>query len=234
MSNAVLNTQKEVIAKDVLKLVFHHVKGTSFVGIRNYESKSSGNEIANHTILVGVNRKKVLQKDFDKLVNYNVQPVIDKLIKKVSNDIESLPKKYQKLDKLEIANYVKDNVNKAKFELITALQKTLATEQEKSEMRADNDSTINRSDAQKDAYTYINHKGIKYHTENKEIYLFGYAVNKTVLVEGNKKPTKSQLKTIAKRMIQKEANIYDRKFRQFKFSGEKLANLKMQGIEIPF
>jgi hypothetical protein len=199
-----MNTQ-EMIRDAVVKLIFKKIKGTSFVGIRNYTSKSSGNEVSNQTFLVGVNRTKRLQKDLAKLKGFDLKPVIDK--------------------------YGKAVAEKAQLELIIALEKVLSSEEEKERLRAEGDSTIRRSDAQKDSYIQLAN-GLKMLKETEDIYVYGYMVKKTELVEGEKKEVKSQPKTKAKRMIKKLAECDDRHYRSFKVGNR--ATLKIQGIEMPW
>ncbi len=64
-----------------------------------------------------------------------------------------------------------------------------------------------RSDAQKDAYTYVAN-GIKYHNDTGELFLKGMAHTKVVLQEGNYPPPgKSNPKTIAKKIISKKYGL---------------------------
>lgn len=61
---------------------------------------------------------------------------------------------------------------------------------------------INRSEAQKDAYTPII-KGVKVHNQTGELYIFGYRENKTILQEGNYPIVNSKPITIAKNELRK-------------------------------
>ena len=60
----------------------------------------------------------------------------------------------------------------------------------------------NRSNGQKNAYTVISN-GIKVHNETGLLYIYGYKVNKTVLVKGEYKTVNSSAKTIAKNELRK-------------------------------
>lgn len=59
-----------------------------------------------------------------------------------------------------------------------------------------------RSDGQKDAYTNIAN-GIRVHNETGKLYLFGYKLRKTVLVEGEYPTVNSRKETIAKDELRK-------------------------------
>ena len=108
------------------------IKGTSFVGIRNY--KNSQGEVSNQTFLVGINYGKLLQNDLDKLKAFDITPLI--------------------------AKYDKETVANAYKELLTSLTIRTASEVEKEILRASGNATINRSDAQSDVYIDVA-KGLK-------------------------------------------------------------------------
>lgn len=198
-------TNQQEIVKAVVSVIFKNIKGTSFVGVRNYTSKSSGNEVSNQTFLVGVNRVKRLEQDLEALTNFDVAPVASKYGEVVARE--------------------------AHLELIISLQKVLAPESVKAILRAQNDKTINRSDGQKDAYIWLN-AGLKMHKETGDIYVDGYCVNKTVLVAGEAKEDRRKDKTKAKDLIKKLADLKDRKYRCFKVGNK--ATLKLQGVTLPW
>lgn len=175
------------------------IKGTSFVGVRNYEN--SNGEISNQTFIVGIDYGKLLQSDLDKLKAFDIAPLI--------------------------AKYDKDTVAKAYQELLVSLVKRTATEFEKEVLRASGDSTINRSDAQSDAFVNVA-KGLK--VQDGCLYIYGLAVKKTVLVEGEYPKVNSQLKTIVKNEIKKLADLRETKYKQFKLGN--LETLNIQGFTI--
>lgn len=197
-------TNQAQIVKEVATVIFKNIKGTSFVGVRNYTSKSSGNEVSNQTFLVGVNRVNRLKQDLEALQNFDLAPVVA-LYGPIAEE--------------------------AHLELIIALQKVLAPDSVKAILRAQNDKTINRSDGQKDAYIWLN-AGLKMHKETGDIYVDGYCVNKTVLVAGEQKADTRRDKTKAKDLIKKLADVKDRKYRCFKVGNK--ATLKLQGITLPW
>lgn len=191
------------VNNSIVKVLFSSINGNSFVAINNY--LSSAGEVSNRVIQVGVNRTKRLEKDLVKLQNYDISEVVEKFGKVVAE--------------------------KAHLELIISLQKVLATEVEKDVLRAQNDATINRSDAQIDMYTVIE-KGMKVHNESKDLYVYGYTQSKEVLVPGVYKEVKSQAKTLAKNAIKYGAKLQDNDYRLFKAGN--LAEIKLQGVTVPF
>ena len=177
------------------------IKGTSFVGVRNYEN--SKGEISNQTFVVGINYANLLTNDLETLTNFDLNPIL---------------KKYP-TERLTVL--------KAYNELLTSLVKRTATEVEKEKLRQANDLTIKQSDAQTDAYTTIS-KGLSH--KNKELYLFGLSVKKTVLKAIEYPTVNSKIKTVIKNDIKKQSNLKDLKVRRFKLGG--FETLKMQGFTI--
>ena len=175
------------------------INGTSFVGVRNYSN--SKNEVSNQTFLVGINYANLLDADLKTLKAFDIKPLI--------------------------AKYDIAIVTKAYTELLNSLIKRTASEFEKEILRAANDSTMNRSDAQSDAFESVA-KGLK--TKDNNLYIYGLCVKKTVLVEGVYPVVKSQLKTIVKNEIKKAAELKETKFKQFKLGN--LEELNIQGFTI--
>lgn len=81
--------------------------------------------------------------------------------------------------------------------------------------KAENEEKSARSKAQTDAYINIG-KGLRFHPETETFHLYGFAVTKKVIVEGNYPQVNSRPKTIAKKAIQKKADFTTTKFRNFK------------------
>lgn len=176
-----MNTQNETVVK------VKTIKGTSFVGVRNYENVKG--EVSNQTFVVGINYTKLLSDDLDTLSNFDINTIVEKY----PNDRLTVLKAYN--------------------ELLISLVKRTASEEEKDRLRANKDETIGRSDAQIDAYEYIT-KGLK--SKDEILYLTGVSVRKTVLVSVEYPKTKSQLKTTLKREIEKSAKLRSTKYRMFK------------------
>jgi len=175
------------------------IKGTSFVGVRNYVNANG--ELSNQTFIVGVDYAKLLQADLDKLKAFDIAPLIEK--------------------------YDKETVSKAYSELLVSLVKRTATEFEKEVLRASGDATINRSDAQSEAFINVA-KGLK--TQDGFLYIYGLSVKKTVLIEGVYPTVNSALKTIVKNEIKKLAELKETKYKQFKLGN--LETLHIQGFTI--
>lgn len=180
-----------------------NIKGTSFVGVRAYEN--SQGEISNQTFIVGINYPKLL-----------------------SNDLKTL--KSNAVKRQVIGLYTKNDkgiVKKAYNELVTSLEKRTADEKTKEKLRLENDLTIKQSDAQSDAYTQIA-KGLK--AKDNALYIYGLCVRKTVLKSVEYKNVNSQAKTIIKRTIEKNAQLRNLKYKQFKLGA--LETLALQGVKI--
>lgn len=197
-----MNTQNSIekkVSQIATIVACKTIKGTSFVGVSNYVN--SNGEMSNQTFLVGFDYGKMLQSDLDTLKAFDIQPLIEK--------------------------YGKDIVVKAYDELLVSLVKRTATELEKEILRENSDATINRSDAQNDAYVHIA-KGLK--VQDNNLYIYGRCVRKTVLVKGEYPIVKSQLKTIVKNEIKKLADLKENSYKQFKLGN--LEKLKIQGATI--
>lgn len=128
--------------------------------------------------------------------------------KSKQDDIETL----RNLDVTKLdAKSSKVDLMKAKTDLILAFEKP----------------NENRSNGQIDAYTTIC-SGVKVHNETGKLYIYGYRVNKTILVEGEKKVVNSSTSTIAKNELRKL--LKTGKFTQF--AVEVGNTLKAQGETI--
>jgi len=179
------------------------IKGTSFVGIRDYQNKQ--NEISNYTINAGISYENVLIHDFTNLKNKQTEIVA--VLKK---------------------SYPIAIIEKAYSEVYNSLEKRLSDEQTKAKLRAKGDETIARSDAQINAYINLA-KGVKLHKDTMQLHVFGLVVKKTILQPIEYKQTKSRELTIVKNKIEKLCEFKQSKYRTFIFNK---ADVKMQGIEI--
>jgi hypothetical protein len=179
------------------------IKGTSFVGVRDYENKQG--EVSNYTINVGITYENVLKNDFNSLKE------------KQNLIIEKLEKDYELI-----------LIEKAYKEIYTSLEKRLSDEQIKEQLRAENDKTIAQSDAQINAYISLA-KGVKLHKDSLQLHVFGLVVKKTILQPIEYKQTNSRELTIVKNKIEKICEFKQSKYRTFIFNK---AEVKMQGITI--
>lgn len=194
---------KNSVRNLVLKAVAKTIKGTTFVGIREYENKQG--EVSNYTLLVGINFENVLIHDFKALQEKQIEMFLE-------------------LEKTHDKNIVFEAYNK----VYDSLEKRLSDEQTKENLRLQGDSTINASDAQKDAFKYIA-KGVKQHLETKELHIFGLVIKKTVLEPIEYKTVNSRELTIVQNKIKKYCGFKQDKYRTFIFNE---ASIKLQGIEL--
>jgi len=189
--------------KSVLLAIAKTIKGTTFVGVRNYENKQG--EISNQTIVAGITYENCLLNDF-------------KVLQEKQNEIfETLQKNYP----IELIETAFKNV-------YNSLEKRLSSEEVKEALRLENDKTIALSDAQKNAYLHLA-KGVKLNKETLQIHIFGLVVKKTILQSIEYKETKSRELTIVQNKIKKLCQFKQDKYRNFIFDK---AELKLQGIEI--
>jgi hypothetical protein len=187
----------------VLEAVAKTIKGTTFIGIRNYENQQG--ELSNQTLLIGFSRENAMQHDFKSL-----QENKDKIFYDLAKDFDF------------------ELVKKAYSELYDSLEKRLSSDEVKENLRQQGDSTILRSDAQNDAYQYVA-KGVKLNKETEQLHIFGIVVKKTILKAIEYKSVNSRPLTICKSKIQKICDFREAKFRNFIFDK---SNVKLQGIEI--
>lgn len=177
-------------------------KGSTFVGTTY---RNSQGELSRQLIVSGITYENLLVNDFNSLqANQNV--VFSTLEKSYSIDLITL----------------------AYNNVFSSLEKRLSSDETKAKLLADKDSTIVRSQAQKDAYTHLA-KGIKVHNDTNEIHVFGLVVKKRVLEAVEYKETKSKELTIVQNKIKKLCEFKQSKYKTFIFQqGE----FKMQGLTL--
>jgi hypothetical protein len=95
-----------------------------------------------------------------------------------------------------------ENLNLDKTELVFKSDLAILKEAKAELIAAFIKPNENRSNGQIDAYTTI-FSGVKVHNETGKLYVYGYRVNKTVLIEGTYKTVKSSALTIAKNELRK-------------------------------
>lgn len=108
-------------------------------------------------------------------------------------------------------NDIANEVGATKEQALMALEQLV----ESSKKNLSKDERTAQSEAQSDAYTQLG-TGLKFHNETGDLYVSGFANNKTVLVEGEYKAVKSSPKTLVKKAIQKTLKMS--KYRSFKLS----------------
>lgn len=179
------------------------IKGTSFIGIRNYENKQG--EVSNQTIIAGITYENCLINDF-KVLQENKDKVFGILQKDYSTEL----------------------VETAYNNVYVSLEKRLSSDEVKEALRQQNDTTIALSDAQKDAYIHLT-KGVKLHIETMQIHVFGLVVKKTIIKSIEYKETKSRELTIIQNKIKKVCEFKQDKYRNFIFDK---AEVQLQGITV--
>lgn len=171
---------------NLLLHIFNEIEGAEFIGIREYESKEKG--IANYTVLVGASYANILKNDLKKLKSF---------------DIKTL---YAEHDK----GLLHDNLDK----MIKSIETRLLSDEEKDKLRAEGNATLNRSDAQSDAYDST---GTALRAKDENIHILGYVIAKEIIKpdesSGNKYSNTPNAQ--AKRAIEKGANLTQSKARTF-------------------
>jgi hypothetical protein len=198
-----MQTTTTLTPKNELIVAVKKIKGTSFVGVRNYENLQG--EQSNQTFNVGINYSKVLQYDLQALQNFDISTLADQ------HSMADLTKGYA--------------------ELLLSLQKRTADEQTKAELLANNDKTMLQSQAQTDAYISLSN-GLKAKLENDKLvlYIYGFMVRKTILKKGIYKEKNSRSLTLAKEAIKKAAGLKETKYKQFKLGN--LEEIKISGVTL--
>jgi hypothetical protein len=179
------------------------IKGTSFIGIRNYANKQG--EVSNQTIIAGITYENCLLNDF-KVLQENKDKVFGILQKDYSTEL----------------------VETAYNNVYVSLEKRLSSDEVKEALRQQNDKTIGLSDGQKNAYIHLT-KGVKLHIETMQIHVFGLVVRKTVIKPIEYKETKSRDLTLAQNKIKKVCEFKQDKYRNFIFDK---AEVQLQGITV--
>jgi hypothetical protein len=196
-----MNTLFETLRGIKVLVTAKTIKGTSFIGVRGYENKQG--EVSNQTLLVGYNYLNMLENDKQKLMNTDISSVITKYGEKVAQT--------------------------ALEELLVSLAKRTATEEEKEQLRKKADLTIRQSDAQLNAYTNLA-KGIRLHNDSGQIHVTGVMVSKTIIEGGVYSSSNPRTKTLAKKMINKLANVQHAYVKTFILNKTEETNL--QGVTL--
>ena len=194
---------KPLLKSEVLVAVAKTIKGTSFIGLRNYTNQQG--EKSNQTILAGYSHEKALESDFSSL-----QENKDKIF-------SELGKSHSK----ELIQTAFDNVFKS-------LETRLSSDDVKTKLREQNDPTLKASDAQINAYIHLA-KGIKLCKDTDQIHVFGLVVRKSVIEAVPYKTTNSRELTIVQNKIKKFCEFKQDKIRTFIFTK---SEVKLQGITI--
>lgn len=116
----------------------------------------------------------------------------------VSNQVINVGVRYEETKKKDIAFL--ENINLADYNFKSPIDLIKQAQAELIASFIKPNETI--SQAQKDAYTTI-FSGVKVHNESGKLYVYGYRVSKTILVEGKYPEVNSKPLTIAKNELRK-------------------------------
>lgn len=196
----------QVISDKVLMLLLaaKTIKGTSFIGLKNYTNAKG--EISNQTIVGGITFANVLLNDFNALKD-NKDAIVKELEK----------------------SYPITLIDQAYNELYNSLEKRLSSDEIKAELRSQGDETILRSDAQINAYIPLT-KGVKLCKDTLQLHVFGLVVRKEIVKPIEYPIVKSRDLTIVKNRIQKICDFKQSKYRTFIFEQ---GTINLQGVTIP-
>ena len=114
-----------------IEIAMKKINGTSMLSVNNYTNLQD--EISNQTVLVGFNYEKRLLKDLTSMKKYSTKKAIVKLYNSENKEL------------------VKSTYNK----LLKSLIKRTSSDEVKAELLKNGDSTIVKSQAQKEAYETI-------------------------------------------------------------------------------
>jgi hypothetical protein len=183
---------KNLLALIRLLVAFSEMKGAKFVSIRNYHADNG--EVANHVVNMNISVMNAKKGD-----NSTLHSVTDTKLSEIAKGRE----------------IALDVFNMALSQLVASSDKNLAPKVE---------DRNRRSQATTNSYIHLSPsiKILKEDTKDGkgfrgDIHLFGLAVSKVVIEEGEYKQVKSADKTIAKRIITKELALRSGKFRTYKF-----------------
>lgn len=183
------------------------IKGNSISYIKEYYSKSSG-KVSNYFVRLGYSLENALLSDLKTMSENYIQ-----VIENFENDYD------HKL------------IDLCYDEILTSLEKRTSSEEFKAKLLAENDSTMNRSKGQNEAFTTLA-KGVSLHNETNQVYIVGLELNKNLVEVRNEiKPTNSSEKTILKNKIKMFLDLKETKIRRFNFDKSliSLQGLKIQG-----
>lgn len=205
MKNLVQNSINQVVSNPAIASLiafFNSILNASFVGVRNYTSKTSG-EVANYIINCGISYKNAVLSDLKTLSN-----VTEEQIEEIFN----------------YANEKYSDQNISRLLIIQAIDK-LKTGFEKN---LNKETQSAQSKGQQDAYININ-KSVRLNKETGLFYIYGMVRSKELIKKGEYKTVNSRALTLAQNSVKKVLDFKTSKFRQFIVSKENLCEVKIKG-----
>jgi len=191
-----------LLVKMIVEL-FGSLNGTSFVGIRGYEAKTTG-EISNHVVIANVSYGNAVKHDLNALRNA------------VHSDFVAIVKR--------LADKGIETTVTNVFELCNKLATSFENNQNAETASAG-------SLAQQDAYIQIS-DCIKYNPTTEMLYIYAAAHSKTVLVEGTKKSVNHGTNTLIQNEIKYYFNFKTTKYRNFILHPDQLSGVKINGESV--
>jgi hypothetical protein len=180
--------------------MFANLNGTSFVGIREYEAKTSG-ETANHVVIANASYGNAVKHDLFALRSAVYSDLEAIVLLCLGKGIETT------------VTTVNDLVNK----LATSFENNQNTE-----------TASKGSLAQKDAYIQIS-DCIKYNPTTELIYIHASAHSKTVLVDGIHKHVNHGVNTLIQNEIKYYFKFKTLKYRNFILHPSQLSGVRING-----
>jgi len=195
---------KNLVSNSVLNLIalFNSLLSASFVGVKEYTSKTSG-EIANFVINCGISYRNAVLSDIQTLKGVGEYQI---------NEI------YEYCTK----NFPEKNISK--LLVIQAIEKLLNG----FEKNLNKETASNQSLAQQDAYININ-SSVRLNKETELFYIYGFVVYKKRIKDGEYKTVNSAPLTVAQGATKKVLNLRTAKFRNFIVTPEHLGKVNAKG-----
>ena len=119
--------------------------------------------------------------------------------------------------------------NPANFENVNFGKLAMYADQARVALLIANQKPSVQSQAQQDAYTTI-FPNVRVHNETGKVFVFGFRISKTVLIEGHYKSVNSSNLTLAKDLIREQLKAT--KFRQYELG--KIKEVRLNGETIEF
>lgn len=212
------------------------IKGSSFVGIKNYSNRYG--EVANHTIALSTPLKPTIQKDFELLTSISTMRKVVSLynspLKQWKRKSGNFTQVTQKVSKEVVKKAYNELVNSYSTRVKKDADKKALLKKGKKDYNSLNETeqkefnVLLNSESQINAYNHIK-PGLKF--KDGILYVTGKTINKKVVKPAPKKnPTCSSLKTITKKIIESEIKTRMSKYRNFKLNMDE--SLKIRGNEI--
>jgi len=178
--------------------------GATFMGIREYQSKSKlkvgeKHGIANYIVNTNISYENAKNHDKDSLIKLSAAD-----IKKMAKD-----SKYSIIE-----------IQAAIYRLLSAILKN-----------ENKETQSNQSKAQQDIYTKIN-GSVKFHEELQKVYIYSLVIDKFEISESVYLPKETRENTKVQNVVKKYCNFKTIKYRLFTIDVEQMTSVKINGEAI--